>query len=121
MEVALCRRKYRKVVKLKSCLPYRLSSDPRPLGRFRKTPVTPHQTLQAAFAQALGIPITSVTPDLAYRAIPQWDSVAHMALIAELESTFNVMLDTDEILDLSSVAVAKQILGRHGVAFDAEG
>jgi len=83
--------------------------------------VTPDQTLCAAFAESLGIPLTSVSNELAYRSIPQWDSVAHMALIAELESRFNVMLDTDEILDLSSVAVAKQILGRHGIAFDAEG
>ncbi len=73
--------------------------------------------LIAGFAMALGIPQEMVTDDLAYRSIPQWDSVAHMALIAELESRFSVMLDTDEILDLSSVGVAKQILGRHGIEF----
>jgi len=76
-------------------------------------------SLVTAFALALAIPVDQVTDDLTYRSIPQWDSVGHMALIAELESTFNVMLDTDEILDLSSVAVAKQILARHGVSFDA--
>ena len=72
-----------------------------------------------AFAQALGVPVQSVADELAYRSIPQWDSVAHMALIAELESRFNVMLDTDEILDLSTVAIARRILGKHGIDFYA--
>lgn len=75
--------------------------------------------LVQAFAMALGIAPTKVVDSLTYRSIPEWDSVGHMALIAELESRFNVMLDTDEILDLSTVAAAKQILGRHGVSFDA--
>lgn len=75
--------------------------------------------LSTVFSQSLGIPVEQVSDALTYRSIPQWDSVAHMALIAELESAFNVMLDTDEILDLSSVTMAKQILTRHGVSFDA--
>jgi acyl carrier protein len=45
--------------------------------------------------------------------------VAHMALVVELESEFDVMLDTDDILAMSSVAKAREILGRLGVGFDA--
>jgi hypothetical protein len=40
-----------------------------------------------------------------------------MALVAGLETEFNVMLDTDDIIAMSSVAVAKQILHKHGVSF----
>lgn len=72
-----------------------------------------------AFSQALGVPKQTITDELAYRSVPQWDSVAHMALIAELESRFNVMLDTDEILDLSTVAIARKILSKHGIDFYA--
>lgn len=79
--------------------------------------MTPQDELVNGFASALGIARDKVTETLAYRSIPEWDSVGHMSLIAELESRFNVMLDTDEILDLSSVAAAKQILGKHGVDF----
>ena len=68
------------------------------------------------FSQTLGIPAAEVTDNLAYNSIRQWDSVAHMALVAAIENEFNVMLDTDEVIALSSVAVARRILGRKGVA-----
>jgi acyl carrier protein len=77
------------------------------------------EKLRSCFSRTLGIPMAQVTDDLAYNTIEQWDSVGHMALVADLESAFDVMLDTDEILDLSSVAKAVVILRKHGVDFDA--
>lgn len=76
------------------------------------------QRLRRVFAETLGIPEAAVTDDLAYRGIPQWDSVAHMALVAAIDTAFDTMLDTDDVLDLSSVAKAREILAeRHGVGF----
>lgn len=73
--------------------------------------------LYKAFADALGIGISDVHDELAYNTIPEWDSTAHMALISELEGIFNVMLNTDDILELSSVLKAKEILSRHHITF----
>ena len=79
--------------------------------------MTNSDKLQAAFAQALQLDPAQITDDLAYNQIPQWDSVAHMALVAELESAFDIMLDTDDILAMSSVAKAREILQKYDVAF----
>lgn len=68
-----------------------------------------------AFAKALEIDVAKVVDELQYNTIPQWDSTAHMVLIAELESTFDVMLDTDDIIDMSSVKKAKTILARYDI------
>ena len=68
-------------------------------------------------AGLIGIRAADITDGLAYNSIKQWDSVGHMTLIAALETEFNVMLDTDEIIALSSVGVAKTILQKHGVTF----
>jgi len=76
------------------------------------------QILVEGFSTALAIPQEQVTDDLAYNSIPQWDSIAHMTLVAELESRFDVMMDTDDIIDMSSVARARDILGKYGVTFD---
>ena len=76
-----------------------------------------HHKLQQAFAAALAIDVSLVTDPLAYNSIPQWDSTADMLLIAELENSFQLMLDTDEIIDMSSVAKAREILAKHGVVF----
>ncbi|MEH2052158.1 acyl carrier protein [Nostoc sp.] len=75
------------------------------------------EKLVQAFCTALGIQPETVTDTLAYRSIQQWNSVAHMALVTELENTFSVMLDTNDIIDMSSVGKAKQILSKYDVEF----
>jgi len=50
-------------------------------------------TLVAAFAKSLAIAPDRVVDTLAYNAIAEWDSTAHMLLVSELEGAFGVMLD----------------------------
>ena len=76
-----------------------------------------NEKLVGAFTASLGISGDLVKDDLQYNSISEWDSIAHMTLIAELESIFDVMLDTDQIIDMSSVAKAKEILSTHDVEF----
>ena len=73
--------------------------------------------LEQVFAEALGIDVGSVNDALAYNSIPQWDSVAHMGLIAQLEDHYGVLLDTDDIIDMSSVDKAREILTKYGIEF----
>lgn len=73
--------------------------------------------LRSAFANGLKISEEKVDETLQYASTPGWDSVSHMALIASLDSTFNIMLDTDDVLDLSSYAKAHEILQKYGVQF----
>lgn len=47
---------------------------------------------------------------LQYQQIPNWDSVGHMSLIAAIEDAFDIMMDTDDIIDLSSYEKGKEIL-----------
>ena len=77
--------------------------------------------LQAVFIDALGLPAGTDCAGLTYRGVPEWTSIGHMALVAALESAFDVMLETDEVLALSSFRAAQGILGKHGVRFDAPG
>lgn len=53
---------------------------------------------------------------LEYQQIEEWDSVAHMQLMAELEEEFNIELDIDDIIDFSSFKVGKNILAKYGVS-----
>ena len=56
---------------------------------------------------------------LKYQDITAWDSVGHMALIAALEDAFDIMMDTDDIIDFSSYEKGKEILSKseYGVEF----
>lgn len=75
--------------------------------------------LRDAFLAALGVAADTDVATLAYRSVPEWDSVAHMQLVAAIEAAFDIMLDTDDVLALSSYAVARSIVGRHGVDLEA--
>lgn len=56
---------------------------------------------------------------LKYQDIAAWDSVGHMSLIAALEEAFDIMMDTDDIIDLSSYEKGREILARddYGIGF----
>ena len=54
-------------------------------------------------------------PDLKYQAIPEWDSVGHMSLVAAIEDAFDIMMEMDDIIDLSSYAKGKELLKKYGV------
>lgn len=47
---------------------------------------------------------------LKYQDIPAWDSVGHMNLIAAIEDGFDIMMDTDDIIDFSSFEKGMEIL-----------
>ena len=56
---------------------------------------------------------------LKYQDITAWDSVGHMSLIAALEDAFDIMMDTDDIIDLNSYEKGKELLAKadYGVEF----
>jgi acyl carrier protein len=52
---------------------------------------------------------------LAYNSIKEWDSVAHMSLISALEEAYDIMIETDDVIDMSSVRRAREILAKYGI------
>lgn len=50
---------------------------------------------------------------LKYQDIELWDSVGHMTLVANLEDAFDIMMETDDIIDLSSYKKGKEILTKN--------
>ncbi len=57
--------------------------------------------------------------NLKYQDIEAWDSVGHMGLISALEDEFDIMMDTDDIIDFNSFEKGKEILAKadYGVEF----
>jgi acyl carrier protein len=70
-------------------------------------------TLREVFRDALDLAADTEVDGLAYRSVREWDSVGHMRLVAAIETRFDIMLDTDEVLDLSSFDKAVETVGRH--------
>jgi len=77
-----------------------------------------HSSLKKCFIEILRIEPSLLNDDFSYGA-DGWDSVAHMALIAEIESEFDIMIDTEDVIAMSSFRIAKEILAKYGVNLNA--
>jgi acyl carrier protein len=69
--------------------------------------------MRLVFSDTLGISPEMVCDDLSFNKIRQWDSVAHLALIAALEVAFDIFIDIQDVIDMSSFAKAKEIVARY--------
>ena len=56
---------------------------------------------------------------LKYQDIEAWDSVGHMGLISAIEDAFDIVMDTDDIIDFNSFEKGMEILSKaeYGVDF----
>jgi acyl carrier protein len=68
--------------------------------------------LRKVFRTALGLADDADVDGLEYQSIDKWDSLAHMTLVAALEDEFDVMIDTDDVLTMSSFTKARELLER---------
>jgi acyl carrier protein len=78
---------------------------------------SPAEKLQNAFVNALGVSPDVDFESLSYGKTAGWDSIAHMTLVSEIETAFDIMLGTDDVIGMSSYPVAREIVGRNGVSF----
>lgn len=67
-----------------------------------------------AFVNTLNINVSEVE-GLEYQGIPAWDSVGHMSLVAAIEEVFDIMMDTDDIIDFNSFEKGREILKKYDV------
>lgn len=69
-----------------------------------------------AFKESFDVPDDIDTATLKYQEYPEWTSVGHMMLVAALEAEFDAMLETDDILAMSSYDRAVEIMGKYASA-----
>ena len=74
------------------------------------------EKLTKVFVESFGI-TAEQTKGLQYQGLDQWDSVGHMSLVAAIEDEFDIQLDTDDIIDMSSFEKAQEILTKYNVEF----
>ncbi len=70
-----------------------------------------------AFIDSFGVSAEQLA-ELKYQDIEAWDSVGHMGLIAALEEAFDIVMDTDDIIDLSSYEKGKELLSKEEYGID---
>jgi len=79
--------------------------------------MTNKQKYDKIFLDTFYLEESALSNDVVYNSIPKWDSIGHMTLIAAIEGTFNIMMETSDIIDLSSYEKGVQILTKYGIKF----
>ena len=67
------------------------------------------------FIESFSISANELNSKLVYNSIPEWDSVGHMGLIAEIEEAFGIELEMDDVIDFGSYVKGKEILKKYNV------
>jgi len=59
---------------------------------------------------------SALNNNIEYNSVPEWDSIGHMAMIAELEEVFGISMDIDDIIEFSSYKKGIEILKKYEVS-----
>ena len=69
------------------------------------------------FVKVFSVNVEELDGEFSILNVEKWDSVAQMELITQIEDTFDIMLDTDDINRLSSYEKGKEILVKYDIEF----
>ena len=67
------------------------------------------------FISSLSIDQKNFSEDLKYNEIEEWDSIGHMALMAELETSFGITIKTEDLIEFESYKQGVDILKRYDI------
>lgn len=68
-----------------------------------------------AFVQVFGAKAEELNDNYGKDTVGEWDSVHQLSLIAELEEAFDIMLDPEDIMEMTSYANGKTLLKKYEV------
>ena len=67
------------------------------------------------FIKILDAKIDDLNENYNFGDVGNWDSLAHLSLIGELEDTFGIMFETEDITHFGGYENGKAILMKYGV------
>lgn len=69
----------------------------------------------SVFTSTFNVEESVLNDDFSSDSVDNWDSVTQLMLVNGMEDEFDVMLDTDDILQFKSYKVGKEILAKYEV------
>lgn len=73
------------------------------------------ETFLQLISETFEIEKTAIKDTLTPDDIEKWDSVTHMDLMAKFEASFKISFDMEELNEMQSIGLMKNILVKHGV------
>lgn len=68
-----------------------------------------------AFVQVFGAKVEDLNDNYGKDTVGEWDSVHQLSLIAQFEESFDIMLDPEDIMEMTSYDKGKELLAKYDV------
>jgi len=73
------------------------------------------EKLKDILAKVLLIDESKISDGMSRKSVKEWDSMAHLMLVSEIESAFEVTMDDDDIMEIQTVGDIKKTLQKLGI------
>ncbi len=77
--------------------------------------MTNKEKYDQVFIDSFSITADQLNENLVYQSVQQWDSIGHMGMDAALEEAFDIMMETDDIIDFGSYNKGVELLAKYNV------
>ena len=77
--------------------------------------MTNKEKYDQVFKDCFGVTQEKLNAEFVYQCVPTWDSVGHMGMIASLEDVFQIMMETEDIIEFGSYTIGIEKLGKYGI------
>ena len=77
--------------------------------------MTNKEKYNQVFIESFSVTADQLNESLVYQSVQQWDSIGHMGMVAALEDAFDIMFETDDIIDFGSYLKGIDILAKYDV------
>ena len=77
--------------------------------------MTNREKYDQVFIDSFSITADQLNENLVYQSVQQWDSIGHMGMVAALEEAFDIMMETDDIIDFGSYNKGVELLAKYNV------
>ncbi|MDJ0646041.1 MAG: acyl carrier protein [Flavobacteriaceae bacterium] len=67
------------------------------------------------FTAVFNVNETDLNGDFSITSVDNWDSITQLTLVSELEDEFDIMLDTQDILEFQSYEEGKKIVKKYNI------
>ena len=74
-----------------------------------------NEKLRDILAKVLLIDKSKISDGMSRKSVKEWDSMAHLMLVSEIESAFEVTMNDDDIMEIQTVGDIKKILKKLGI------
>ena len=70
------------------------------------------ERLESIFQDVLDLPDLKLTQNLSAKDVPEWDSIAHISILAAIQDEFKIKFSVDDIGSLKNVGDLVELIER---------